>query len=308
MKSGKNFKIYGMTYGIVGDLIMGLPLLNYFEKKYPGSYKYWTIQKKIAFVAPLYFNHPLIDKIEISSEWNHLGERDLEIASQCDIYVGDIHNPKNQHPTRKDWWNEHPVMEYRVMRHGYNYRDVLTEEEMKPKLYKWFTPGFETRQSSYSKKYVNEVDNNFFSNVISIFPFAQASPGSRCPSANWWKEVVQKLIKAGYNVHHFGHPNEQVILESPNYTCYTQLTFFDQIKLALASRLTIGTDSGSMWVIGAYQHPAIHLITNWLPNHHTNFLSLAPVNDNCVNMFEKGGCDRISTEDVLNNVIKGAKI
>ena len=31
----KNFKIWGTSYGLIGDLIMSLPILNYFEKKYP---------------------------------------------------------------------------------------------------------------------------------------------------------------------------------------------------------------------------------------------------------------------------------
>ena len=55
---------------------MGLPILNYYEKKYPGSYKYWVIQKKCAQCAPLYFNHPLIDRIKITDEWDEFGDYD----------------------------------------------------------------------------------------------------------------------------------------------------------------------------------------------------------------------------------------
>ena len=55
-------RIWGFSFGVIGDLVMGLPMLNYFEKKYPGSYKYWVIEKKCADCAPIYFNHPLIDR------------------------------------------------------------------------------------------------------------------------------------------------------------------------------------------------------------------------------------------------------
>jgi len=57
----KDLKYWGVSYGALGDLIMGLPVLRYFEKKSPGSYKYWIMWQKCSFAAPLFINHPLID-------------------------------------------------------------------------------------------------------------------------------------------------------------------------------------------------------------------------------------------------------
>jgi hypothetical protein len=54
----KNFKIWGVSYGLVGDLIMGLPVLTHLEYKFPGSYKMWVIEKKVGFMAPFFLNHP----------------------------------------------------------------------------------------------------------------------------------------------------------------------------------------------------------------------------------------------------------
>ena len=65
----KNFKIWGVSFSLIGDLIVGLPQLTYFEKKYPGSYKYWGIHKKMSHAAPLFYNHPLIDRIKITSSY-----------------------------------------------------------------------------------------------------------------------------------------------------------------------------------------------------------------------------------------------
>ena len=62
----------------------------------------------------------------------------------------------------------------------------------------------------------------------------------------------------------------------------------------------IGTDSGSMWVIGAYNKiPQINLITNWLPNHFQNKLALAPVGEKTFNLYADNGCSNISIEDTL---------
>ena len=63
--------------GLIGDTICSLPTLLYFEKKYPGSYKIWPIEKKVSFIAPLFLNHPLIDKIKISGGWG-------EFNGKCD--------------------------------------------------------------------------------------------------------------------------------------------------------------------------------------------------------------------------------
>ena len=56
---GKDFKIWGISYGLIGDLIMALPSLTYYEKKYPNSYKIWVIEKKCSQCASLFLNHPL---------------------------------------------------------------------------------------------------------------------------------------------------------------------------------------------------------------------------------------------------------
>ena len=59
------------------------------------------------------------------------------------------------------------------------------------------------------------------------------------------------------------------------------LSFFEQIKVSLATKLAVGADSGSMWALGAYSFPAIHLMTNWRDGHVKNFSAMNPVN-NCI--------------------------
>ena len=72
----KTIKIWGTAFSLIGDLIMSLPQLNYFKNQYPDSYINFIIHKKISYCAPLFFNHPLIDRIKISDGWSDFGDND----------------------------------------------------------------------------------------------------------------------------------------------------------------------------------------------------------------------------------------
>jgi ADP-heptose:LPS heptosyltransferase len=58
-------KIWGVRSGMIGDMIMALPILNWLEQIYPHSYKYWVIGQRFSQALPLFINHPMIDKIHI---------------------------------------------------------------------------------------------------------------------------------------------------------------------------------------------------------------------------------------------------
>jgi len=292
----KNFSIWGMIYGIIGDLVMALPMLTYFEKKYPNSYKYWVIDKKCAQCAPLYFNHPLIDRIKITDEWDSFGPRDRALMQTCDMVL-----PKGAQHSIPDYYNYRSKVEETAHMNGIlDIKDVLTKEEMKPRLYKWFDPGLHEVTSTYAK-YRNQSNQDYYNN-ISIWPFAGSH--GRSPSSKWWNRLIDNLILNGYTVNHYGMPWDPVLSNLDGYKTYPHLSYFDQVKAALASRLVIGTDSGAQWVMGAYSHPAINLMTNWLPNHNTNLLALEPVNDNGQTFYAHGGCDNISAKEVLNNILE----
>jgi len=293
-------KIWGPVSGIIGDLIMGLPILNYYEKKYPGSYKYWLIQKKCAQCAPLYFNHPLIDRIKITDEWDEFGDYDKKLMAECDIKTRPAANIGWKHSS-PDWYNAVTSVEETAYMAGIpDLKDVLSEDEMKPHLHKWFDVGIPVVISTYAKS--KNTNDEEYHNNIAIWPFA-GSPG-RSPSPKWWNRLIDNLILNGYTVNHYGMPWDPVLSNLDGYNIYPHLSYFDQVKAALASRLVIGTDSGAQWVMGAYSHPAINLMTNWLPNHNTNLLALEPVNDNGQTFYAPGGCDNISAKEVLNNILE----
>lgn len=293
----KQVKIWGTSYGLIGDLIMGLPLLTYFEKKYPGSYKHWVIQKKCSICAPLYFNHPLIDRIKITDEWSGFGKNDRELMNNCLIKCVDTakHN-------KYDWYNEVSCVEETARLAGFHdIKEVLSEDEMRPRLYKWFDVGFSnSKVDTYSRQ--NNIDLGQFKNNVAIWPFATGGHPGRSPSSDWWKRLINILTKENITVYHYGRDTEPVLSNSKKYIKFTAMSFFEQIKASLASSLAVGPDTGPMWVMGAYSHPSVNLITNHMKSHDRNLLALAPVNDNAFNAFTYYnygiGCDAMKVERV----------
>jgi ADP-heptose:LPS heptosyltransferase len=296
LPAGKNLKIWGVSYGITGDLIMGLPVLNYFERKYPGSYKIWAIEKKVGYMAPFFLNHPLIDRIKITQKWDGVGESDRRIIEEC-YMACTVDNWKHSRP---DWYNHVDcVMETAYIAGIHDLYSVLSTDELYPKLEQWFDIGLDHKEfQTYSKK--NGADTSIKDKTIAIFPYATAtSKIARSPSEEWWEALVDSLRLQGYDVLQFGYIKDKPILGA---TWCCDLTFFDQVRLALSCKMSIGTDSGNMWVMGAYSHPAVHLMTNWMVGHKQNFEALTPVNRHGVSVFAEGGANNIDRGHVLEKV------
>lgn len=292
MKQGKNVKIWCGRSDLIGDTVMALPMLHYFENQYPNSYKYWSILKKCSQAAPLYFNHPLIDKIVISDHEEGFGENDANILRGCSIGI----NTRPEHKYQ-DWHNRYSMVKETWLMAGLPELefDQLSEKRKAPKLYKWW-PEYSTKK-----------------NCIAVHCFAgYGRDNHRSPSLIWWEQMVLDLIKSDKRVLRFGHPNEPDFFASgennykPNNPTHfhdmRNLSFMEQIQLATSCGFYIGTDSGFSLTMGAYEHPQVTLLTNWNIGHVTNPYCLAPVNGNNVNLFNpinEGGCSGIAQEKVL---------
>jgi ADP-heptose:LPS heptosyltransferase len=290
----KNFKIWGVSYGLVGDLIMGLPILEHFEQYYPGSYKTWVIEKKVAFMAPFFLGHPLIDKIYITDGWAGHNEVDEKIAATYDIKC-----------TTQAW--EHKPRDW------YNYRDCIDETariagiadlnlvpvKKYPKLNRWFPVGTPQSLNTYNNVAPEDEVND---KIISILPIIGPNDKTgKSPCKEWWEKLVREIHILGFRVWQFGYDGDTHI-EGTVY-CNTR-TYFEQVQMMLSTKLSIGTDSGNMWVLGAYSHPSIHLMTNWLPHHTDNMFALSPKNINGHDVFAYKGTDNIN-RDVVMATIKG---
>jgi hypothetical protein len=296
-------RIFGFHSNLIGDIVMSLPLLDYFEKLYPKSYKIFHIDGKCAQAAQVFINHALIDKIKISKFPESYDNEDYGLMKSCDLVI-------NTRPHHNDnyWYNKRNCVEETALMTGVNldhFNSILTDDEKYPKLNKWFQPGlFDPNSVGYCKeKYTRE--NTDFTKIIAIKPFSGYGSGfSRSPSREWWERLVAELIGLGYTVRHFGFVNEPLLsTDKDNYQRLTHLNFFDQVKAALDSKLSIHCDDGFAWILGAYSHKSVQLLCFWQDKHVNNAFAFAPFNKNAVNLHSfTNKCDDIDINKVLNVV------
>jgi ADP-heptose:LPS heptosyltransferase len=299
-------KIWGTSFSLIGDLIMSLPQLNYYKSKYKDIYVNFVIHKKISYCAPLFFNHPLIDKIHISGEWSTFDENDYLIASKCDVVTTKIDHSNKKildraHTDRVDWYNVRSCIQENALMSGISDLDnEIDKSKQIPYLAKWFDVGFEKVQS---------IDLNYtLSNSIAVWPFAgYGRSKNRNPDEEWWIKLIKKFTDNKINVYHFGYFKEPNLSENKNlYHKLTDLDFFTQIKISLGAKASLGTDSGSMWVLSAYAHPTITLLTNWSKNHNENFTAFLPINKNGDYIFRENGFKDLTIDEVYEKcIIKG---
>jgi len=286
----KNFKIWGVRSSLAGDLVMALPVLNYLELKYPNSYKYWAISKRYAQFAPLFFNHPMIDRIKILDDGDSLGQKDIEITKSCDIIL-DV-NP--QHPdgmpatTEKScWWNYYNHYEETFRMAGFDAREyiAMSKEFRIPYLNQWFNV----------KRYEK---------TIAIWPFTSyGAESKRSPSKVWWGHMIENINKLGYNVLHFGGLNEpDICINNSKYTKLCSSPVFEQYQLSLGCDLCINTSSGCGIILGAYGARQITVAsTNEAPNHFQNPTAFSTINwkNNNINLLSSDGCDNINQDEII---------
>jgi hypothetical protein len=310
INKGKNFKILGVRQSLIGDCIMALPILGHLEREYPDSYKYWHIAKKCSQAAPLFYNHPLIDRIVITDCEEGFGPKDKALAESCDIAFNtmppclepDFHNYRDM---GEEVWVMAGLPE--------ELYHELSDEDKTPKLEKWF-----------------DIEKE--PNTIAVHCYAgYGKDQHRSPSKDWWDMAITCLIdKFDCTVYRLGHPIEPKFdidkhLGSGRWDTQGEkkatikdcrsLSFFDQIKKALSTDLYIGTDSGFSLAMGAYSHPQVTLLTNWNAGHMHNPLCLQPMNKlnrSLFNPFEnghfKGGCSGINIATVMNTVDELLKV
>ena len=305
-------KIWGTSFSLIGDLIMSLPQLVYFKKKHKNTYVNFVIHKKISYCAPLFFNHPDIDKILISGEWSSFNSEDFKIASECDLITTklDYKNKKildRQH-NDKQWYNHRSCVEETALMSGItDFNDILTNEEKIPYLNKWFDTGFEDEQkkAAYTYEKKNSKRNKILSKSLAIWPFAgYGRSKNRNPSEEWWRGLVSRLTNDSINVYHFGYFKEPKLSKNKRYYHnLTDLDFINQIKISLGTKLALGTDSGSMWVLAAYSHPMIVLGTNWYNNHTNNLKATIPPIQNGECIFNQNNFSNLKIDEIYDKIL-----
>ena len=104
-------------------------------------------------------------------------------------------------------------------------------------------------------------------------------------------------------MYHFGYFKEPKLSENKKYYHnLTNLDFFNQIKISLGTKLALGTDSGSMWVLASYNHPMIILGTNWYENHTDNLNATIPPIKEGECIFNQNNFSNLNAEIVYEKI------
>jgi ADP-heptose:LPS heptosyltransferase len=272
-------RIFGTRMSLIGDIVMSLPVLQKLCEVSDEPYVYFSIAQKCKQAAPLFENHPLIQEIKISDELEDIGEEDKKIMSSCNIVLP-VRPPPPRH---RDW---------------YNYRSLIEETTIMAGFKPEFTKGI------LPILYVNREIPKHKEKTVTIWPFAGYGKNPhRSPSKEWWEVLIKIFIANKIKVLHCGAEVEPVLSGDENYKKITSLSFSEQIYQSLGTIGAIGTDSGSMWVIGAYHLiPQINLLTNCAPDHFQNSFALAPAGSKCHNIFAQNGCNNIKIEEVCEAI------
>jgi len=291
-----NINIWGVRSGLIGDTIMALPISTYLKKKYPDSKLTWVIQKKCSQAAPIYINSKSIDNIYVTEGWEGLSELDIKYRDGFDIVI-------NEQPPIRDKFGFNSMCCIEMVARMAGIDDInseLTSDELFPKLTKWWIDPSSQHNPLNNGYSTVEHFQEKSGLTIGIFPFAHyGSMPNRSPTKEWWDVVCEKLD--GYDIRHFGWITEPRI---SNTKMFTHLSYFEQIKLALECDIVIGTDTGSMWVLGAYSVPAIHIMTYHMDGHNDNPSALCPKNRNGVMLFNPTNCNLVKPNLVIEEVKK----
>lgn len=260
--------VLGFRPSMVGDLVMAVPLTTFLRNQYDDPFINWVVAAKCSQAAPLFINHPNIDRILVSSTDDGYGPELMELARRTDI----VFDPSPQHPTGDGWVNESGINIYSetFRMSGFPvsmYRAMSVEDQM-PTLCQWF-----------------RVDRR--PKTIAVWPSARQGEkeNRRVPPLEWWQDLSTRLHKEGYGLIQCGHPAE-FQGRGIGAVDVRHKSFMENIEISLGCDAIVGTDSGSMVALAAYHSvPSISLLCPHWPGHTTNPLCFGPLGKHHRNLW-----------------------
>lgn len=284
-------KIIGCNRGsMIGDCICSLIFPVYLERFYPNSTKIAYLDLKCQQLAPLLFNAPYLDGVRISTERDKVSHEDEQYFSRFDMVFDPFPTI-----TEPDYFNKRSVIEEtfrmftlrgagRIKPEEWN---KLTDEEKKPQLNPWFIVPY---YNHYIALWTSSGYNNDPANK------------KRNPTKQYWAGLVDRLIKEGYKVAQLGTLDHELVSEKVKDLRHYSL--FEAVKFSFDCACSIGTDSGSMWCLGAYGLNQILLTTYWRQNHIINPSALVPVNykNRAINIFEPNDINNIQYDKIIEGI------
>ncbi len=276
----------GIRPHLIGDSVMAAVIPPYLKRRFGNDLDmHWVVSAKCSQAAPLFLNHPALDRVWVSTASEGYGPRELEIAKSCSI----VFDPLPQHPDGDSWPNQvgRTIYSETWLMAGLPLREyeALPKDEQVPRLYPWFK--IERRPKT-----------------IAIWPGARQGEKEDRRNAPfpWWNTLTLRLIAEGYTVVQCGHPNDMGGQRLPEALDARERSFMDLVALSAGCDLTIGTDSGSMVALAALgAGVTLSLINPHWRGHTSNPLCFAPLGPRHVNLCAPSNHDH-DLEKVVDTV------
>ena len=283
-------KIANVTrLSMLGDCIASLPFAVYLEKCFPNSIKIALLDKKCVQLAPLLLNTPYIDGVRITEKPDQITQNDENYFKKFDL-VFEPFAPI----VKENWFNEMNLIEATFKMNWLKGKgrinpaewEKLDRLERMPRLTRWF-------DAERNDGYVAIWGNSGYA----VDPTNQ----KRNPSREYWGGLVNRLIKEGYKVAQLGTLYHEPI--NDNVIDLRHLSLFEAVKLSVGCT-SIGTDSGSMHVVGALGGNQLLLTTFWRNGHVTNPDALIPVNykNRAINLFHPTNINTIEYDKIIEGI------
>lgn len=230
-------RIIGFNQGQIGDLALNIIPTRAIKEVFPNSHLIFSINKKYASAAPIFYHHPMIQEIKIwdgYDDWPTESDKKWIEENRADLFF----NP-NPPVTDTNWFLKRHHSEEVCRMHG-----IKPPKNLKVELVKYFDT---------IKQY---------SNTVAIAPFTSAGAVRDIPF-----EVSVKIIEF---IHSLGFETIQLGLLShqklpTSHPMYGK-GIFDDVKIAASCRLLITADTGINYIMSGYSHKVLGLYsTNCYP-------------------------------------------
>ncbi len=230
-------KILFGHHGLRGDLAINLPAIEAVAKANPGMLIDLPINKQFADMAPLFLNHPYINSVLITDEYEKFpSDKDKEVLFKRKY--NHVLNPMARHK-KDDWWRI--MHQTAAVLYDYSENDeTLTPDQQQINLVKWFDVEKQEKTVCFAP-FAGHAYNKNNDKMLKI------------EKANI---IAEYLADKGYRIIHLGGPGEPCL---DWVSCVQPKSYFDSVKCMLGSDLLIHADTGMGWIASGYQHKQLGL-------------------------------------------------
>lgn len=273
-------KILFGHHGQFGDIVLGLPALEFIKGRKDDIIIDLAINKKYMDMAPLFYNHYAVNSIVITDSYENFPspkDNNTILARKYDH----IFDPMAPHIIDR-WYDlmhqtESVLFDYKIHPNG-EYFDKRIYLE------KWFDP-IDCEKSI----------------ALAAFPgFYGGLNNNKALSIIKAQKIVEICKSLGYKIIQIGGQDEPKL----EGTFVSKTSYFDSVRTILGCKLLICGDSGINWVMSGYEMKILGLYSN--AYYGSKICNIQPINPNA-KYLDSDNVNNISLDLIkenLENILK----